>query len=97
MTTISLSNWLNGRRTERWPRLASQPTASHSTLSDLAQMDEKKLPRLVREFEVALKYLRLLGPLDWHRFPDRPDQRFSPDCPPLSHATIAAAYLVKID
>jgi hypothetical protein len=51
----------------------------------------------VRESAVALKYLRLLGPLDWDRFPDRPDQRFSLDCPPLSYAPLVAAYLVKID
>ena len=97
MSAFSLSNWLNDRRTERWPRLAAQSTARHPTLFDLAPLDERQLPRFVRESAVALKYLRLLGPLDWRRFPDRPDQRFSPDCPPLSHATVAAAYLVKID
>lgn len=97
MSAFSLSNWLNDRRTERWPRLAAQSTARRPTLFDLAHLDERQLPRFVRESPVALKYLRLLGPLDWHHFPDRPDQRFCPDCPPLSHATVAAAYLVKID
>jgi hypothetical protein len=97
MSTFSLSNWLNGRRAERWPRLASQALAGRPTLFDLTQMDERDLPRFVRESDVALKYLRLLGPLDWRRFPDRPDRRFYPDCPPLSYATVAAAYLVKLD
>jgi hypothetical protein len=51
----------------------------------------------VRESAVAFKYLRLLSPLDWDHFPDRPDQRFNLDCPPLPYAPLVAAYLVKID
>ncbi len=97
MSAFSLSNWLNGRRTERWPRLAFQALAGNPSLFDLARMDERRLPRFVRESDVALKYLCLLGPLDWRRFPDRPDQRFFPACPPLSYAAVAAAYLVKLD
>jgi hypothetical protein len=60
-------------------------------------MPASRLPLFVRESEVAMKYLRLLGPLDWARFPDRPDRRFHPDCPSLSYAPVVAAYLVKID
>jgi hypothetical protein len=66
-------------------------------LFELAQVDETRLPRFVRESQVATGYLRLLGPPDWRRFPDRPDQRFYPDRPPLSYASFVAAYLVKID
>ena len=29
------------------------------------------LPRFVRESPVAMRYLHLLGPLDWERFPER--------------------------
>jgi hypothetical protein len=46
---------------------------------------------------VAQKYLGLLRQLDWSRFPDRPDQRFALDEPPLPYACLAAAYLVKIE
>jgi hypothetical protein len=44
-----------------------------------------------------MKYLQLFGPLDWSRFPERPDLRFWPDCCPLPYATLAATYLVKLD
>ena len=90
MFTFSLSTWLNRLKSGRQP-------PQHHNLSVLAQLDEGHLPRFVRESAVALKYLRLLGPLDWQRFPDRPDQRFSPTCPPLPYAPLVAAYLVKID
>jgi hypothetical protein len=73
------------------------PAARRRTLFDLAHVNESHLPRFVRESEVALKYLRLLGPLDWRHFPDRLDRRFHPDCPPLSYASFIGAYLVKID
>jgi hypothetical protein len=86
MLTLSLPNWLH-------PRLPTQ----RLTLCKLGQMDETCLPRFVRESQVAMAYLHLLGPLDWRRFPDRPDQRFHPDRPPLSYTSFVAAYLVKID
>jgi hypothetical protein len=63
----------------------------------LAQLDPACLPKFVQESEAAMNYLRLLGPLDWSRFPERPDERFSPACPPLPYAPFVAAYLVKID
>lgn len=90
MTTFFLSAW--------WRRLklGRQP-AQRPSLAGLAQLEESRLPQFVRESAVALKYLRLLGPLDWDHFPDRPDQRFSLDCPPLPYAPLVAAYLVKID
>jgi len=90
MTTFFLSAWLHRLKLGRQP-------AQRPSLSGLGQWDENRLPRFVRESAVALKYLRLLGPLDWDRFPDRPDQRFSLDCPPLPYAPLVAAYLVKID
>jgi hypothetical protein len=60
-------------------------------------MDETRLPQFVRESQVAMTYLHLLGLIDWRRFPDRPDRRFHPDIAPLSYASFVAAYLVKID
>jgi hypothetical protein len=90
MSTFSLSTWLNRLKSRRRP-------PQRPNLSALAELDERRLPRFVRESAVALKYLRLLGPLDWEHFPDRPDHRFSLDCPPLPYAPLVAAYLVKID
>lgn len=77
-------------------RLARSPT-TRPNLTALAQLDQTCLPPFVRQSAVALKYIRLLGMLDWGRFPDRPDQRFAPDVPPLPYAPFVAAYLVKID
>jgi hypothetical protein len=90
MPTFSLSTWLRRLKSGRQP-------VRHVSLAALAQLDESRLPRFVRETAVAVKYLRLFGPLDWERLPERPDQRFSLDCPPLSYAPLVAAYLVKID
>lgn len=90
MATFFLSAWLRRLRFGRQP-------AQRLSLSALGQLDENRLPRFVRESAVALKYLRLLSPLDWDHFPDRPDQRFNLDCPPLPYAPLVAAYLVKID
>ncbi len=71
-----------------------QPPAD---LAALSQQPEVSLPDFVRESPVALKYLRLLGLLDWAHFPERPDQRFHPQDPPLPYAPVVAAYLVKLD
>ena len=60
----------------------------------LAHQDH--LPRFVQRCPVAMRYLRLLGPLDWDHFPEplsRPNQHTHP----ISHATLAAACLVKLD
>jgi hypothetical protein len=73
------------------------PPRSCLTLNELAALPPTRLPTFVRESSVAIKYLHLLGLLDWSRFPDRLDQRFSPDRPPLPYAALAAAYLVKLD
>jgi hypothetical protein len=97
MITFSLSTWLNHLKSGWWPPVLSLPSTRRPNLSALAQWDEGHLPRFVRESDVALKYLHLLGPMDWGRFPDRPDQRFSPTCPPMPYAPFIAAYLVKID
>jgi hypothetical protein len=97
MATFSLPSRLNGLLCRYLPCGSPALPLRRPCLSELAQMPESRLPLFVRESKVAMKYLRLLGPLDWARFPDRPDRRFHPDCPALSYAPVVAAYLVKID
>lgn len=77
-------------------RFTRAPT-KHPGLHKLAQLPIQSLPRFVQRCPVAMKYLELLGKLDWGRFPERPDQRFAPEVPPLPYACLAAAYLVKIE
>ena len=97
MLRFSASAWLNRFQASwLWKPFSRSPTV-RSNLTTLARVPIHQLPDFVRASEVALKYLRLLGILDWSHFPDRPDQRFRPDCPPLSHAPVVAAYLVKLD
>ena len=78
-------------------RIWERAPAPRLSLSALASLPRSKLPKFVQESEVALKYMQLLGMLDWQHFPDRPDQRFLPLEPPLLYAPLVAAYLVKID
>jgi len=65
-------------------------------LSALAQ-NEARLPQFVRTCPVAMKYLRLLGPLDWANFPERPTNRAWPGPKPHPRAPFVAAYLVKLN
>jgi hypothetical protein len=55
-----------------------------------------QLPGFVRESAVALRYLRLLGPLDWGSFPERDLEQYRYR-PPLPYAPFAAACLVKLE
>lgn len=64
-------------------------------LHQLAQ-NQQLLPSFVRESAVAMRYLRLLGPLDWSRFPERNLQRNWGQAT-IPHAAFAAACLVKLD
>jgi len=52
------------------------------------------LPPFVRESAVALRYLDLLSPLAWDRFPER-NLAWQPT--PIPYAALAAACLVKLD
>jgi hypothetical protein len=67
-----------------------------SNLAVLAQQ-ESRLPQFVRRCPVAMKYLRLLGPLDWANFPERPANRAWPGPTPHPRAPFVAAYLVKLN
>jgi hypothetical protein len=60
-------------------------------------MDEAELPPFVRRCEVARRYLRLLGPLDWEHFPERDPHRPWPGPQPQPRAPYVAAFLVKLE
>jgi len=90
MSTFPLFSWFS-----RWNR--HRLPLHRSNLSALARQDSTRLPRLVRESAVAIKYLRLLGPLDWDDFPQQSGHPFSPGSTPLPLSAFAAAYLVKLD
>ena len=100
MTSISIV-------TRLWPRAAGSmcarpawlrrgETISPANLHQLAQWPQTRLPRFVRESPVALRYLRLLGPLDWGRFPERELDNYR-YCPPVPYAPFVAACLVKLE
>jgi hypothetical protein len=58
--------------------------------------DPQALPGFVRRSPLALRYLRLLGPLDWAAFPER-DLQTEWQMPALPYAPFVAACLVKLD
>jgi hypothetical protein len=60
-------------------------------------MDEAELPPFVRDCRVAMRYLRLLGPLDWEHFPERDPHRPWPGPQPQPRAPYVAAFLVKLE
>ncbi len=92
--------------TRLWPRAAGRSAAQPAwlrravsippaDLHQLAQWPQARLPRFVRESPVALRYLRLLGPLDWSNFPERALDSYR-YCPPVPYAPFMAACLVKL-
>ena len=95
----SLSNCLNSLWPKREAKLAAPPPAGlplqRPNLHHLAQ-DEPNLPQRVRQCPVALKYLRLLGPLAWDHFPERDPNAPWPGHQPQPRAPFVAAYLVKL-
>jgi hypothetical protein len=58
--------------------------------------DRGALPGFVQECPVAMRYLRLLGPLDWSRFPER-ELQTNWGTPTLPYVPFVAACLVKLD
>jgi hypothetical protein len=73
----------------------SEQLTIRPTLHQLAQA-EASLPRFVQESTVAMRYLRLLGPLDWDNFPER-DLHIYRYTPPVPYLPFVAACLVKLD
>jgi hypothetical protein len=57
---------------------------------------ENRLPRFVQQSPVAMRYLRLLGPLAWDELPER-DLHPNWIAQPVSYAAFVAACLVKLD
>jgi|GEM_PF-5614392 len=89
---------MEGTLRDRW--LGAQPTKvplSRPFLSHLAHLPVSALPKPVRECPEAIKYLALLGDLDWEHFPERPTNRPWPGPTPASRAPFVAAYLVKLN
>lgn len=84
-------NWFRSGRGGK----PGQPPLERPALSVLADQAEQ-LPEFVRACPVAMKYLRLLGPLDWAHFPERGGGRAWPGSPPQPRAPYVAAYLVKL-
>lgn len=66
-------------------------------LPTLSRMARLHLPRRVRDSAVAMNYLHLLGPLAWHRFPQRANNRPWPGPVPHSPVPYVAAFLVRLD
>jgi hypothetical protein len=54
-----------------WLRPAPTIPLERPNLAELAA-NEATLPQFVQDCPVAMKYLRLLAPLDWVNFPERP-------------------------
>jgi len=71
---------------------------NHGTPSNLHQLGQNlhRLPPFVRESAVAMRYLRLLAPLNWGRFPER-DLETDWGTPAVPFASFAAACLIKLD
>ena len=69
----------------------------HSKRPNLHQLARRRgLPDFVRQSSVAMRYLNLLEPLDWNRFPER-DLETDWGTPTVPFASFAAACLVKLD
>jgi hypothetical protein len=78
-----------------WRAFASQNRRKRANLYQLGQ-HRHRLPAFVRESAVAMRYLRLLSPLDWGRFPER-DLETEWGAPAVPFAAFTAACLVKLD
>lgn len=72
-----------------------RPARESSNLHELAE-NEAQLPDFVRQSPAAMRYLRLLGPLAWDRFPER-DLTLGWPVNAVPYAALAAAYLIKLD
>jgi hypothetical protein len=72
-----------------------QVATQRPNLHELYQHPEY-LPRIVRESHTAMRFLELLGPLDWRDFPERDlSQHWDPR--PVPYAPFAAACLVRLE
>lgn len=81
----------------RWRKSSSVAVPLDRPNLSVLAANETTLPQFVRDCPVTMKYLRLLGPLDWANFPERPDDRPWPGPKPQPRAPYVAAYLVKLN
>lgn len=77
-----------------WRRLPSW-LKQRPSLQELAQ-NPALCPGFVGQSPVAQRYIRLLGQLDWQRFPER-DLTTDWGVPSVPFAPFVAAYLVQLD
>jgi hypothetical protein len=99
MTSESIVTRLLSASPLRWHRPEAlelpQNLLCDAQLSDLLR-EPDGLPLCVRQEPVALRYLKLLAPLDWANFPER-DLTTEWRLPTVPYVPFVAAYLVKLD
>jgi len=78
-----------------WRAMIPQRHCKRPNLSQLGRHPHL-LPTFVRQSAVAMRYLHLLAPLDWDRFPER-DLETDWGQPTVPFASFIAACLVKLD
>lgn len=95
MSSIPIIETLRGwrQRIGSNPRPAEPPDRPPGPAFELAEVD---LPQIVRFSPVAMRYYHWLRQLNWASFPERDFERRYPQMP-VSHASFAAACLVKTD
>ena len=99
MSTISiLSQFGHRKQVSASRRSLFSRRASHLDRPDLHQLaqDPGCLPRFVQQCPVAMRYLRLLGPLHWGNFPQR-ELQTNWGTPITPYTPFVAAYLVKLE
>ncbi len=95
MTSIPITPWLTQLIKQGLGCIWRDQLTRRPDLHHLAQQEDR-LPHFVRESAVAMRYLRLLGPLAWHQFPERDLQR-NWGRATVPYAPFVAACLVKLD
>lgn len=93
----TLSHWMAVLRNHLHGAPTTVVLLSRPDLHQLAQLPAGALPEFVRNCPVAIKYLCLLGDLDWTHFPERPTGRAWPGPTPAPRAPFVAALFVKLD
>lgn len=77
-------------------RLRPRPEPVVSRNRCVLAPNEAHLPAFVRQSPPALRFLRLLSPLDWQNFPERDLSAGWPNLP-VPYAALAAACLIKLE
>lgn len=95
MTSTPIISWFDYLKQLGQPRFLALRRTARPSLGYWTE-HEGSLPRFVQQSPVAMRYLRLLGPLAWDEFPEH-DRRANGNPDPVSYAAFAAACLVKLD